>query len=53
MAKQNKVQLPSSGGGLVSYSDDVKSSIEISPISVMVFIVVVAIFETMLYKGFF
>ncbi len=53
MAKNNKVQLPSSGGGLVRYYDDIKSKVELSPIGVMIFIGVVAVFEILLYKGVF
>ena len=37
----NKIQLPSSGGGLVRYSDEVKSNIMISPSTVVVLIVLV------------
>ena len=49
----NKVKMPSSGGGLVTYYDDVKSKIHISPITLVVFIVIVIIVEVLLYKGVF
>ncbi len=38
----NKIQLPSSGGGLLRYSDEIKSNIVLSPYSV-VFLIVAAI----------
>lgn len=44
----NRIQMPSSGGGLVRYFDDYKSKIEFSPTVVVVMIVVVAIFEIFL-----
>jgi len=49
----DKIQMPSSGGGLLRYSDEVKSKIEISPISVVAAIVVVAIALLLLHAGFF
>jgi len=39
----NKIQMPQSGGGLVRYSEDVKSSIVISPYTVVAIITLVAI----------
>jgi preprotein translocase subunit Sec61beta len=41
----NKIQLPQSGGGLVRYSEDYKSKIELSPMTVVVMIIVVILVE--------
>lgn len=49
----DKVQMPSSGGGLVRYFDDYKSKIEISPIVIIVIIALIAIVEILLHKGWF
>jgi len=49
----DKVQMPSSGGGLVRYFDDYKSKIEISPIVIIVIIALIAVVEIMLHKGWF
>ena len=43
MAKQKKVKLPSSQGGIVSYSDSDFSYIQIKPTPVMAFVVVITI----------
>ena len=37
----NKIQLPSSGGGLIRYSDEVKSNIMLSPYAVVFLIVMI------------
>jgi len=50
MAKDNKIQMPSSGGGLVRYFDDFKSKIQISPYLIIAMIVIVAVVEIVLYK---
>jgi len=50
---QEKIQMPSSGGGLVRYFDDYKSKIEFSPWAVVIMIVVVILFEIFLYVFFF
>ena len=52
MAKDNKIHLPSSGGGLIRYSEDSKSKLEINPIVIVAVIVLVIIIEIVLYKGF-
>ncbi|MBL7100951.1 MAG: preprotein translocase subunit Sec61beta [Nanoarchaeota archaeon] len=44
-----KIQMPSSGGGLVRYFDDYKSKIEIKPIFVVGFIILVIVFEIYLH----
>jgi preprotein translocase subunit Sec61beta len=49
----DKIQMPSSGGGLVRYFDDYKSKIEISPIVIIVIIALIAVIEIMLHKGWF
>ena len=53
MAKDNKINLPSSGGGLVRYFEDVKSKTEIKPEYIIAFIILVIIIEIILYKGVF
>ena len=53
MAQQDKISMPSSGGGLVRYFDDAKSKITISPIAIIVVICLVIIIEVLLYKGVF
>ena len=47
---QDKIQMPSSGGGLVRYFDDYKTRFDIKPIYVIGFIVLVIIVEIYLYK---
>lgn len=46
----SKIQMPSSGGGLVRYFDDYKTKFEIKPIYVIVVIVLIIIVEIYLYK---
>jgi len=46
---QDKIQMPSSGGGIVRYFDDYKSKIEFGPSVVIVMIVVVILIEVFLY----
>ena len=41
MARQNKINMPQSGGGLTRYFDDYESKIMFSPDSVVLFIVAV------------
>jgi len=45
-----KIQMPSSGGGLVRYFDDYKSKFQFKPEWIIVFIVVVVIIEILLFK---
>jgi len=47
----DKIRMPSSGGGLVRYFDDYKSKIEISPLVIIGIIIVIAVVEIMLHKG--
>lgn len=49
----NNVRLPSSGGGLVSYSDETKSKLIIPPIAVAIAVGIVALLGILLYKGVF
>ncbi|MBT3395331.1 preprotein translocase subunit Sec61beta [archaeon] len=48
MAEQ-KMQMPSSGGGLVRYYDEYKTKIEISPKTVVGMIIVVILVEILLH----
>lgn len=50
MASDSKVQMPTSGGGLVRYFEDVKTKIPIKPEYVIIAIVVVVILEIVLNK---
>jgi preprotein translocase subunit Sec61beta len=50
---QDKIQMPSSSGGLVRYFDDYKSKITISPITIIIFIVIVIIVELLLRAKIF
>ena len=50
MAQDNKIHMPSSGGGLVRYFDDYKSKLEIKPVYVIVVIALVILVEIFLYK---
>ncbi len=49
---QDKIQMPSSGGGLVRYFDDYESKFEIDKLIVIGVIVAVIVFELVLYKFF-
>ena len=46
----NKIQLPSSMGGLVRYFDEFKSKIEFKPGYVILFIVIVILLEFLLHS---
>ncbi len=48
MANDNRINLPSSGGGIVRYFEDLTSKINLKPEVVMVIIVLVIIFELLL-----
>jgi preprotein translocase subunit Sec61beta len=45
-----KLQMPSSGGGLIRYFDDYKSKIEIKPTVIIASIIVVILLELYLHK---
>ena len=49
---QDKIRMPSSGGGLVRYFDDYKSKIEFRPHYVIVLIILVIIIEFVLHNYF-
>ena len=49
---QDKIQMPSSGGGLVRYFDDYKSKIEIKPHYVLIVIVLIIIIEIILHTRY-
>lgn len=46
---QDKIQMPQSGGGLIRYSDEVKSKIVMSPATVIILILVVIFIEVLLH----
>ncbi|MBS3155286.1 preprotein translocase subunit Sec61beta [Candidatus Woesearchaeota archaeon] len=46
----DRIQLPSSGGGLVRYFDEYKSRLAVKPMYVIAFIVLVVIVEIYLHK---
>ena len=43
MAKKDKIRLPSSQGGLVSYGDSVDAFIQIKPTTVMGYVITITI----------
>lgn len=45
----NKIRMPSSGGGIVRYFDDYRSKLEFKPIAVIIMIVIVIILEVVLH----
>lgn len=48
---QQKIQMPSSGGGLVRYFDEYKSKFSVKPIYIIAIIILVIIIELFLYKA--
>ncbi|MFH1637338.1 MAG: preprotein translocase subunit Sec61beta [Candidatus Woesearchaeota archaeon] len=50
MAKDNKIRMPQSGGGLIRYYDEYKSKLQINPWYVVVAIVVVVVFLFILHR---
>jgi preprotein translocase subunit Sec61beta len=52
MAKDNKMSLPQSGGGLMRYFDEYKSKILIDKMWIIVAIVLVVVIEILLQKAF-
>ena len=44
----NKIQLPSSGGGLVRYSEEYGSKFKIKPLHVIIILVAVVVAEVLL-----
>mgnify|MGYP001574581296 CR=1 FL=1 len=53
MANENRITLPSSGGGLMRYSDETTSRLKVSPITVMVVIGIIIVVAILINtKGF-
>ena len=50
MAHDDRVQMPSSMGGIVRYFDDYKSKIEFKPGHIVVLAVLVMVIELLLHK---
>lgn len=48
----DKIQMPSGMGGLVRYFDDAQSKIKFKPEHIVIFIVLVIIFEILLHTYF-
>ena len=49
MARDNKIQMPSSGAGITRYFDDYRSKLEIKPAHVVVLAVVIIIVVVLLH----
>ena len=49
MARNEKISMPSSQGGLVRYFDDYKSKIEFKPGYIIIFVVLIIIIEIILH----
>jgi preprotein translocase subunit Sec61beta len=49
MAQDNKIQMPSSQGGLVRYFDEYKSRISLKPGHVIILVVIVVLIEILLH----
>lgn len=49
MARDNKISLPSSGGGLIRYFDEYKSKISFKPGHIIVLVVIIIIIEVILH----
>ena len=49
MARDNKINLPSSGGGLIRYFDEYKSKINFKPGHIIVLVVIIIIIEIILH----
>ncbi len=45
---QDKIQMPSSSGGLVRYFDDYKSKVTFSPTAIIIVIAIIIIIELLL-----
>lgn len=46
---QERIHMPQSGGGIVRYTDDSKSKIEIKPWTVVIMIIVVIVIEALIH----
>jgi len=49
MARDNKINLPSSGGGLIRYFDEYRSKISFKPGHIITLVVVIIIIEIILH----
>lgn len=49
MARDNKISLPSSGGGLIRYFDEYKSKINFKPGHIIVLVVIIIVIEIILH----
>ncbi len=49
MARNNKISLPSSGGGLIRYFDEYRSKISFKPGHIIVLVVIIIIIEVILH----
>lgn len=49
MARDNKISLPSSGGGLIRYFDEYRSKISFKPGHIIVLVVIIIIIEVILH----
>ena len=49
MARDNKINLPSSGGGLIRYFDEYRSKISFKPGHIIVLVVIIIIIEIILH----
>ncbi len=49
MARDNKISLPSSGGGLIRYFDEYRSKISFKPGHIIVLVVIIIIIEIILH----
>ncbi|MBI2133313.1 preprotein translocase subunit Sec61beta [Candidatus Woesearchaeota archaeon] len=49
MSRDNKIQMPSSMGGIVRYFDEYKSKIELKPGHVVILVVLVMVMEILLH----
>ena len=47
----NKISLPSSGGGLLRYSEEIKSKFMITPMHVLIAIIIIVVLGLYLYKS--
>ncbi len=49
MARDDKISMPSSMGGIVRYFDDYKSKIELKPGHVVILVILVMVMEILLH----
>jgi len=49
MARDNKINLPSSGGGLIRYFDEYRSKISFKPGHIIILVIIIIIIEIILH----